>query len=186
MIKVLLIFTLLFAACPVNSQQKENGASVTNKPNDNMAETKNKPNIKDILGKERAARIAKAKQITVYRIKEFVTDAASQKKDEKKYFADYEVLSSSNMNKKKSKELKRSLLDASNYFDPEIINKCTFTATIGLEIITKKETIHALVSYPCRQILFIENGQEFYRDLQSVKILDQIAQEFFKDLPKAE
>lgn len=186
MTKVLLILMLLLAACPVNSQKKENDAPVTNKPNVNMIETKNKLNINDILGKERVVQIAKAKQITVYRVKEFVTDAASQKKDEKKYFADYEVLGLSRLNKKKSKELKKTLLDAKNYEDSEFINKCTFTATIGLELITKKKTINVLVSYPCKKILFIENGQEFYRDLQSVKILDQIAQEFFKDLPKAD
>lgn len=186
MIKLFLIFVLLFSACPVSSQQKENIVPIANKTNVNMEEPKSKPNIKEILGKERTARIAKAKQIIVYRVKEFVTDVASQKKNEKKYFADYEVLGSSKLNKKKSKELKRTLLNAKNYADLDSINKCTFTATIGLEIITKKETTNVLVSYPCKTILFIENGQEFYRDLESVTILDQIVQEFFKDLPKAD
>lgn len=185
MTKVLLIFTLLIAVCLVNSQQKENGATVVNQSNNRMTKTEKKQNIKEVLGKERTVRIAKAGQITVYRVKEFVTDKVSQTKDEKKYFADYEVLGSGKLNKKKTKELKRTLLDGNNYANLEIVNKCTFTATIGLEIITKKKTINAIVSYPCKKILFLENGQEFYRDLQSMKILNQIAQEFFKDLPQA-
>jgi hypothetical protein len=184
MTKVLFIFMLILVACSVNSQQKETGTTITNQSNGNMAETKNNPNIKDVLGKERTARIAKAKQVTIYRVKEFVTDAASQTKG-RTYFADYEVLGSGKLNKKKSKDLKRTLLNANNYPDLEFVNKCTFTARIGLEITTKKEKIIALVSYPCKKILFLENGQEFYRDLQSVQIINQIAQEFFKDLPEA-
>lgn len=186
MIKVFLIFAVLLAACPIKSQQKENNSSVDNKPGANMLKPKNKPNIKDVLGKERAARIAKARQVTVYHIKDFVTEAALQRKDENKYFAEHEVLSSYKVNKKRTKELKRTLLDASNYVDLEFINKCTFTATLGMEILTKKETINILVSYPCKTILFIENGQELYRDLHSIKRLDQLAQEVLKDLPKIE
>ena len=182
---ILIIISALFlVACPVKSVQQEIGASVADKFDVSSTDGKNKPKIKDILGKERAARIAKARQITIYRIKEFVTDAASQKSNGKKFFVDYEIIASGKLNKRKSKQLTRNLLKADNYTDLNAINKCYFTATIGLEIITKKEKMNILVSYPCKKILFIENGQELYRDLESVKFADQIAKGYFKDLPK--
>ncbi len=184
MFKIFLIFIALLATRPAIIQQKENGLSIPNQSNSNMSKPRKKPNIKEFLGKERASRVARVKRVTVYHVKDFVTEAGLQEKDERKYFADHEVLSSHKIDNKKIKELKRVLLDANNYMDLEYINKCTFTATIGFKLTTNKETMNVLISYPCKTVLFIENGQEFYRDWHSVKRLDQIAQIFLKDLPK--
>lgn len=179
MIKVIFVLALLLASSPGKSQQVTGNVLSDKKPSNNMPDTKKK-NIKDILGKERASSIAKARQLNVYLLDKFVTNIELQKKDEKKYFADYEVLGFNKVDKKKSKALKRIILDANNYMGLDYINKCTFTATVGLELISKKEKVNAVISYPCNKILFIKNGQEFYRDLKSIVSLDRIMQELLK------
>ena len=187
MTNLLLLFALTLTHCPPAGRGAAYTMSFSNGSNGGTApESKGRPSIKNILGRERVAGISKGRQINVYRLSEFTTDAEAQKNGGKKYFLNHEVLDSRRVDPKKSKALKRAILDAGNYMDADYINKCTFTATLGLEIISKRETVNVLVSYPCKKILFIRKGQEFYRDLKSVGSLDQIAQEFLKDLPKIE
>lgn len=186
MIKILLALALLLAVHPGVSGQKAKNVRARDNRGGKASKMSKKPTIKAVLGKERAASISKARQINVYHIKEFVTDTALQNKAERRFFSDYEVLGFSKLDKKRSKGLKKALLDARNYMDPEFINKCTFTGTIGLEVISKKETVNIIVSYPCKQIVFIKNGQEFYRDLMSVEPLRKIAPELFTGVPKTE
>ncbi|HSS19601.1 MAG TPA: hypothetical protein VLL54_05975 [Pyrinomonadaceae bacterium] len=155
-------------------------------PSDQMLNTESRRQmaINDLLGRDREVQIEKAKRINIFRVEEFVRDPLSQKEKGRKYFADYEVLGHGKLSKEKSKQLKGVLLDPGNYMDEEFVNKCTFTATIGLEIITKKRKLNVLVSYRCRKILFLNDGKEFYRDLISAEPYDQIARAFLKDLPK--
>lgn len=183
MVKMFLAVALLLASFPSGREQKAKNVRARDNRGRRMSKTNKKPSIKAALGKERVASIAKARQINIYHIKEFVTDATLQNNSEKRFFSDYEVLSFTKLDNKKSKVLKRALLDAKNYMDPEFVNKCTFTGTIGLEIISKKETVNIIVSYPCKKLVFIQNGQEFYRDLVSVEPLDKIAQQIFMELP---
>ncbi len=188
MTRVFLISALLLLSNPAAARRGASGTPQNGvRDNHTSATNKNKKlNIKEILGKERAASVSKAKRINVYHVSGFVTDAVEQRQGDGKYFVDYEVLGVNKVNTKEVKALKKALLDPRNYVGPDNVNKCTFTATLGLEIISRKETVNALISYPCRKILFIKDGKEFYMDLKSVESFDQIAQAFFTDLPKSQ
>jgi ribosomal protein S26 len=186
MIKMFMAVALLSAFVSDVRAPKSNDERASDNRGRNMTEKKKKPTIKAILGKQRVTSITKARQINVYHIKEFVTDAALQNPAEKRFFSDYEVLGFTKLDKKKSKAMTKVLLDANNYMDQEFINKCTFTGTIGLEIVSKKETVNVIVSYPCKKVIFIKDGHEFYRDLVSVEPLNKIAQELFRELPETE
>jgi hypothetical protein len=136
--------------------------------------------VKRPLGDDIARVIKDAKQINIYHLAAFALAPDEQRPAGKTYFADYEVLDFNKVDKKRASKLKKILLDAKNYVKPGESNKCTFTATVGLEIVSKKGAVTALISYRCEKMLFIHNGQELYRDVKSLRQFDELAQALLK------
>lgn len=132
------------------------------------------------LSRDIARIIKKADRINIYRLTAFTTDPEAERPAVKKYFADYEVLDFNRVGKKKAAKIKKILLDEKNYAKPGDANKCTFTATVGLEIVSKKGVITVLVSYSCEKMLFLRDGQEFYRDVKSLRQFDEIVRGLLK------
>ncbi len=132
------------------------------------------------LGDDIARIVKDARQISIYHLTAFAVAPDEERPAGKKYFADYEVLEFNKVDEKKASKLKKILLDEKNYVKPSESNKCTFTATVGLEIVSKKGAVTALISYRCEKVLFIHNGQELYRDVKSLKQFDEIAHGLLK------
>lgn len=132
------------------------------------------------LGDDIARVIKDAKRISIYHLAAFAVAPDEERPAGKKFFADYEVLDFDEVDKKKVSKLKKILLDEKNYVRSGESNKCTFTATVGLEIVSRKGAVNTLISYRCEKVLFIHNGQELYRDVKSLRQFDEIAQGILK------
>jgi tRNA U55 pseudouridine synthase TruB len=138
------------------------------------------PAAEQRLSRDIAGVIKKAERINIYRLAAFAADPGAERPAGKTCFADYEVLDFSKVDKRKASKLKKILLNEQNYARLGDANKCTFTATVGLEIVSKKGGVTALVSYRCEKILFLRDGQELYRDVKSLKRFDEIARGLLK------
>lgn len=124
--------------------------------------------------------IKKADRINIYRLTAFAADPAAERPAGKQYFADYEVLDFNKVAKKQASKIKKILLDEKNYAKPGDANKCTFTAAVGLEIVSKKGVINVLVSYSCEKMLFLGDGLELYRDVKSLRQFDEVVRGLLK------
>jgi hypothetical protein len=132
------------------------------------------------LGDDIARVIKDAKRISIYHLAAFAAAPGEERPAGKKFFADHEVLDFDEVDKERVSKLKKILLDEKNYVKSGESNKCTFTATVGLEIVSKKGAVTTLVSYRCDKVLFIHNGQELYRDVKSLRHFDEIAHGILK------
>lgn len=140
--------------------------------------------IEEIIGPERSRLISKASRIRIYRLKPFTTESLERQK-RKKYLENYEVLVRKRLDSKRVSQMKSALLNSGAYLKDDV-NKCTFAATIGFEIVYKKERLIVITSYPCKKLLFLRRGEELYRDLRTLDPLHHIARDLFKDLPEPE
>jgi hypothetical protein len=182
--KILLISMLFFVACSTGVGQDDKN-QVNSNTGKNMSEGEKKKDTRATLSRETAKAISKAKKVVVYEIREFVTDRSLQEKDKKKYFANYEVVNFKDAGKGQVKEIKSILLDVASYADKEFVDKCPFTASIGLEFISgRKVSTKIIVSFQCKQILVFEGNKETYKDLSSIEKIDKTSREILNPPPK--
>lgn len=131
------------------------------------------------LDNESVQIIRKAQLINIYHLKAFVTEHDVQDREGRKFFADYEVLDVKTLIKKDRTRLRTVLLKEKNYFPTRFGNKCTFTATIGLEIISKSGQVSVIISLRCGSILFIHGGRETFRFVKTMAEIVRMAQRLF-------
>lgn len=174
MIKFLIILVMLSSACTTMNGQKED---MSKPDNSNTTPIDRVGDRGMALSPELTDKITAAKEIRIFRLPDFVTNPKEKRKG-KKYFVDYEMLKSQKLDKKKKKNIKEVFLNAKNYADPDSSNKCTFTASLGIEFGKK---LSVVISPTCKKILFLLDGKELYRDLNVDEQLSSMIQSFFGD-----
>lgn len=171
----LLIAVILWLGLVVQTDLNTAGATARL---DNRVRQIDASSVENYLDKEIVKMIASAKRINVYHLKSFATEL-DKKLKKKKYFAEYEVLGVKKANKKRTSELKSALLESANYVTDET-NKCTFTATIGLKVISKSGRLDVVISYRCDKLLFLRGNTETYKEVKSLERFHRLANELFK------
>ena len=148
---------------------------------DNQVRPAEALSVENYLDQQIVRIIVSTKRINVYNIKAFTTDVNNKGK-KKKYFAEYEVLAVRKANKKQTSALKSALLEGPNYVT-DYTNKCSFTATIGLELISKSGKLNVVISYRCEKLLFLRRNTEIYKEVKSLERFDLLVNEIFKRTP---